>query len=206
MSAPPILLGLTGGIGSGKSTVAAALSEAHGATVIDADAISRGTTAESGSALPAIAATFGQHLIGTDGAMDRAAMRDLVYKNPAARQQLEAIIHPLVAQETDRQLAQAVRDAAPLVVFDIPLLAESGAKWRARVDRVMVVDCDTETQIARVMARNALPRDQVERILAAQANRPQRLACADAVAFNDAGTSLAQLHAQVSAWAQRFGL
>ena len=200
------LLGLTGGIGSGKSTVAAVLAEAHGAAVIDADAISRTATAANGSALPAIAAAFGAHLIGTDGALDRSAMRELVYRDPAARQRLEAIVHPLVGQETDRQTAQALGQGAPLIVFDVPLLVEGGPRWRARVDRVMVVDCDAETQIQRVMARNQLPRDQVEAILAAQANRGRRLACADAVIFNGAGTDLGQLRARLSAWAQRFGL
>ena len=202
----PILLGLTGGIGSGKSTVAAMLAEAHRAAVVDADAISRSTTAANGSALPAIAAAFGQHLIGTDGALDRAAMRELVYNDPNARQRLEAIVHPLVSQETDRQAAQALQDGAPLIVFDVPLLVEGGARWRARVDRVMVVDCDAETQIERVIARNQLPRAQIESILAAQAARAQRLACADAVVFNGVGTDLARLRAQVNDWSQRFGL
>ena len=206
MSAASFLLGLTGGIGSGKSTVANLLAKHQRAAVIDADAISRSTTAVGGSALAGIAATFGPHLVAPDGAMDRAAMRDLVYKDPEARQRLEAIIHPLVAQETDRQLADARQRGAPLVVFDVPLLAESGPRWRARVDRILVIDCDRDTQIQRVMARNALPRDQVERILAAQARRAQRLACADAVAFNGAATTLPELRRQIDAWARRFGL
>ena len=201
-----ILVGLTGGIGSGKSTVAAILADSHRATVVDADAISRNTTSANGSALPAIATAFGQHLIGADGALDRAAMRELVYNDPNARQRLESIIHPLVSQETDRQAAQAIRDGAPLIVFDVPLLAEGGPRWRARVDRVMVVDCDADTQIQRVMARNQLPRAQIESILAVQACRTQRLACADAVVFNGAGTDLARLRAHVNDWSQRFGL
>lgn len=202
----PVLLGLTGGIGSGKSTVAALLTDGHGAAIVDADAISRSTTAAGGRALPAIAARFGPHLIGADGALDRAAMRDLVYTDPKARERLEAIIHPLVGQETDRQAAQAVLDGAPLIVFDIPLLAEGGPRWRARLERIMVIDCDAPTQIERVMARNQLSRTQVESILAAQASRSQRLACADVVVFNGADTSLARLRTQVGAWAQRFGL
>ncbi len=202
----PVLLGLTGGIGSGKSTVAALLADGHGAAIVDADAISRSTTAAGGSALPAIAARFGPHLIGADGALDRAAMRDLVYTDPKARERLEAIIHPLVGQETDRQAEKAVLDNAPLIVFDIPLLAEGGPRWRARLERIMVIDCDALTQIERVMARNQLSRAQVENILAAQASRSQRLACADAVVFNGGDTSLARLRAQVGAWAQRFGL
>lgn len=204
--AAQILLGLTGGIGSGKSTVANILATAHRAAVIDADAISRATTAAHGSALPAIAEAFGPHLIGADGALDRAAMRELVYADPTARQRLEAIIHPLVGQETDRQAAAAQAASVPLIVFDVPLLVESGARWRARVDRIMVVDCDAETQIERVIARNQLPREQVHSILAAQASRTQRLASADAVVINGAGTNLAWLGAQVGMWARRFGL
>ena len=164
------LLGLTGGIGSGKSTVAQMLA-VQGAAIIDADAISRATTAAGGAALPAIAQQFGAHLIAPDGALDRTAMRALVFDDADARQRLEAIIHPLVAQETDRQARLALDAGRRLLVFDVPLLVESGARWRAKVDRVLVIDCDSATQIDRVMARNALPRDQVEQIVAAQASR-----------------------------------
>lgn len=198
-------LGLTGGIGSGKSTVAAMLAE-RGAAIVDADAISRSVTAAGGSALPAVAAAFGAGLIGADGALDRAAMRELVYRDAGARQRLEAIIHPLVGQETERQARQAMATGRPMIVFDVPLLVESGARWRARVDRVLVVDCDPATQVERVMARNQLPRAQVERILQAQATRAQRLGAADAVLFNGAGVTLAGLRAHVDTWAARFGL
>ncbi len=198
-------IGLTGGIGSGKSTVAALLAE-HGAAVIDADAISRATTAPSGAALPAIAREFGPQLIGPDGALDRAAMRELVFRDDGARQRLEAIVHPLVSAETDRQAALALAAGHSVLVFDVPLLVESGARWRERVDRVVVVDCEPETQIARVMARNQLPRQQVEQILAAQATRTQRLAAADAVVFNGVGVSLEALRTQVQALAASFGL
>ena len=204
--ATPVLLGLTGGIGSGKSTVAGLLAAQHRATVIDADAISRQTTSAGGSALPTIAAAFGSELIGADGALDRAAMRERVYQDADARHQLEAIIHPLVAQETDRQAQQALASGAPLLVFDVPLLVEAGARWRARVDQVMVVDCDAQTQLARVMQRNGLPREQVEAIIAAQASRGQRLSCADTVVFNGLGVDLTLLGTQLGAWAQRFGL
>ncbi len=198
-------IGLTGGIGSGKSTVATLLAE-HGAAVIDADAISRASTAAGGSALPAIAATFGAALIGADGALDRAAMRALVYRDAGARQRLEAIVHPLVALETDRQAQRAINAGHHLIVFDVPLLVESGPRWRARVDRVLVVDCDPATQIERVMARNQLPREEIERIIAAQVTRAQRLGAADAVLFNGAGVTLAELRTQVHTWAARFGL
>ena len=204
--ATPVLLGLTGGIGSGKSTVAGLLAAHHQASVIDADAISRQTTSAGGSALPAIAAAFGSELIGAHGALDRAAMRERVYQDADARHQLEAIIHPLVAQETDRQAQQALASGAPLLVFDVPLLVEAGARWRARVDQVMVVDCDAQTQLARVMLRNGLPREQVEAIIAAQASRSQRLSCADTVVFNGLGVDLTLLGTQLGAWAQRFGL
>ena len=201
----PIQLGLTGGIGSGKTTVGAMLAE-RGAAVIDADAISRATTAAGGSALPAIAAEFGAALIGADGALDRAAMRDLVYRDATARQRLEAIIHPLVGQETDRQAQQALSEGRPLLVFDVPLLVESGPRWRARVDRVLVVDCPPEVQIERVVARSGLPRAQIEQILAAQATRAQRLAAADLVVFNGEGVTLRELRTAVQELAARFGL
>lgn len=198
-------IGLTGGIGSGKSTVASMLTE-RGAAVIDADAISRATTASGGAALPAIVQTFGPALISADGALDRAAMRDLVFRDASARQRLEAIIHPLVSQETDRQAQAALAAGHLMLVFDVPLLVESGARWRSRVDRVWVVDCDPATQIERVMTRNQLPREQVEQILAAQSSRPQRLAAADTVLFNGAGTTLDDLRQQVQQAVTAFGL
>lgn len=201
----PLHLGLTGGIGSGKSTVAAQLA-ARGAAVIDADAISRATTAAGGAALPTIAAAFGPRLIGADGALDRAAMRALVYGNPSARQQLETIVHPLVAQEIERQSRTAEQAGHAWLVFDIPLLAEGGARWRARLDRVLVLDCPPAVQIERVMARSGLPREQVQAILKAQAPRAQRLAAADWVLFNGEGVTVGELQAQIAVLAQAFGL
>ena len=201
----PFLLGLTGGIGSGKSTVSALLAE-RGAALIDADAISRATTAAGGSALPAIAAAFGPQLIGRDGALDRAAMRALVFQDTGHRARLEAIVHPLIAQETDRQTHRAIAEGRPMIVFDVPLLVESGARWRSRVDRVLVVDCDRDTQIARVQARNGLPREEVERVLQSQAARAERLAAADIVVANGAGVTLHALQQQVRELANRFGL
>lgn len=201
----PFHLGLTGGIGSGKSTVAA-LWAGRGAAVIDADAISRATTAAGGSALRAIAAHFGAAMIGADGALDRTAMRELVYRDPGARARLEAIIHPLVGQETRRQAEQAQQAGRRLVVFDVPLLVESGARWRARLDRVLVIDCPPAVQIERVMARSQLPRAQVESILAAQATRTQRLAAADWVLFNGEGVTVRELEARIDELARRQGL
>jgi len=176
-------LGLTGGIGSGKSTVAQMLAE-RGAAVIDADAISRATTDVNGVALPAIAAQFGPDFITADQRLDRARMRAHVFAKPTARQQLEAIIHPLVSQETRRQSEAALARGQRVLVFDVPLLVESG-RWRGQLDRVLVIDCDVETQIARVQARSQLSESEIRGIIAAQASRSQRLAAADWVIFND---------------------
>lgn len=200
----PFRLGLTGGIGSGKSTVAAQLA-LRGASIIDADQISRSLTAPAGAALPEIARSFGPELIDANGALDRARMRELVFQQPAARQQLEAIIHPLVARQTALEVQQATDGGCALIVHDIPLLVESG-RWPALLDAVLVVDCRTETQIARVMARNGLPRDAVQAIIAAQATRAARLAAADWVLYNDEAMTIEALHActdRISAW---FGL
>ncbi len=193
-------LGLTGGIGSGKSTVARLL-VAHGATLVDADAIARAATAHGGAAMPAIAECFGPALVTRDGALDRDAMRTLAFNDPAARHRLEAIVHPLVGTEALRQ-AEAAQ--TPCVVFDIPLLAES-RYWRQRLHRVLVVDCTPDTQIRRVMARNGLAREVVEKIIQAQASRLTRLACADAVLWNDADTPQ-PLQTEVAGLATSFGL
>ena len=197
-------LGLTGGIGSGKSTVASILARA-GAAVMDADAISRSLTQAGGRAIPAILAEFGETLIGPDGAMDREAMRALVFSNPSSKRQLEAIVHPLVGQVLQEQSNAAVAAGHACLVYDVPLLVESGDRWRRQVDWVCVVDCEVETQIQRVMARNQLGRADVERIISQQASRQQRLACADAVIFNE-GIDLAHLERLVHEMMTRFGL
>jgi dephospho-CoA kinase len=191
----PLRIGLTGGIGSGKSTVGQML-QARGAAVIDADAIARQVTAAHGAAMPAIAQTFGHEFITADGALDRERMRAHVFSQPQAKQALEAIIHPLVAQETQRQAQEALAKGHNTLVFDIPLLVESGARWRTQVDRVLVVDCSEATQIQRVMARNGLSREIVQSIIAAQASRTQKLAAADWVIDND-GISLEALRIEV---------
>lgn len=197
-------IGLTGGIGCGKSTVADMLA-ARGAAVIDADAISRSLTAPGGRAMAAIAQTFGPHIVDAQGAMDRQAMRNMVFQNPQAKQQLEAIIHPLVSQITAEQVQAAVQSGHRVLVFDVPLLVESGERWRKQVDRVIVVDCDAETQRQRVMARSGLAAEEIDRIMALQASRSQRLACADTVILNQ-GLSLAELETQVAQLATDFGL
>lgn len=201
----PLHVGLTGGIGSGKTTVAD-LFAARGAAVVDTDAIAHELTAPGGAAIAAIRAEFGDAVIRADGALDRDAMRALVYRDPDARAALEAIIHPLVAQETERQAAQAEAQGRALLVFDVPLLVESGARWRARLDRVLVIDCPPEVQVARVVARNQLAPDQVEAILAAQAGRLQRLAAADWVLYNGQGVTVRDLAAQIDRIAARLRL
>ncbi|MEY2678400.1 MAG: hypothetical protein RLZ00_1092 [Pseudomonadota bacterium] len=190
-SPPPLRIGLTGGIGSGKSTVGQMLQE-RGAAIIDADAIARSVTAAQGAAMPAIAQNFGADFITPDGALDRERMRAHVFRHPEAKQMLEAIIHPLVAQETQRQAQHGVANGRHTLVFDVPLLVESGARWRAQVDRVLVVDCLEETQIQRVMARNGWDREAVQAIISAQATRTQKLAAADWVIANE-GISLEAL-------------
>ena len=197
-------IGLTGGIGCGKSTVADMLA-ARGAAVIDADAISRSLTAPGGRAMAAIAQTFGPQMVDAQGAMDRQAMRNMVFQNPQAKQQLEAIIHPLVSQITAEQVQAAVQSGHRVLVFDVPLLVESGERWRKQLDRVIVVDCDAETQRQRVMARSGLAAEEIDRIMALQASRSQRLACADTVILNQ-GLSLAELETQVAQLATDFGL
>lgn len=203
-SAPAVRLGLTGGIGSGKSTVARLLQQ-HGAALIDADAVSRAATAAGGSAIEALRAEFGPDFITPDGALDRDRMRAHVFAHPAARQSLEAIVHPIVRADMERQYQAANSDC---VVFDIPLLVESPG-WRERLDTVWVVDASPETQVQRVMQRNGWPRAQVEAVLAAQASRAQRLAVADTVIDNDRVTLEALADTVASAYAElrrRFGL
>ena len=196
-------IGLTGGIGSGKSTVGRVLT-ACGAALVDADAIARELTAPGGIALAAIADCFGAQSIAPDDAMDRDYIRQLAFGDPAVKQRLEAIIHPLVGQEAFRQSRTAIAAGSACVVFDIPLLVESG-HWRHQLDRVVVVDCRKATQLARVMARNDLAREMVEKVIAAQATRAERLAAADICLYND-DVSLAALERQVRQLAKGFGL
>jgi len=198
-----VRLGLTGGIGSGKSTVAQVLVQA-GAAHMDADAIARSVTAAGGAAINAIREAFGDSLIGSDGALDRDRMRALAFTDSTAKKRLEAIVHPLVGLETARQAQLAVGAGYCLLVFDIPLLVESG-RWRQQLDRILVIDCEPPTQVARVAARSGLTHEAIEAIIAAQAPRAQRLAAADCVIYNDAIT-LDELGRQTRQLAQRFGL
>lgn len=196
-------IGLTGGIGSGKSTVARMLVDL-GAALVDADAISRSLTAPGGAAIAAIAAAFGRDAIAPDGALDRGRMRERVFSDPGAKQQLEAIIHPLVIYTALVQATHAESEQRPCVVFDIPLLVESG-HWRARMHQILVVDCDTTTQITRVQARSGLSPAEIEKIMATQATRAQRLAAADVVICNQNASFVALQH-EVTQVAKSFGL
>lgn len=196
-------LGLTGGIGSGKSTVAALL-ETHGTKLVDADAISRATSAAGGSAIDALTREFGTGFITPDGALDRDRMRALVYTDAGAKKRLEAIVHPLVGQEIAQQTESYIKFGAACIVFDIPLLVES-SRWRQNLDFVLVVDCPPELQIERVMKRSALARDDVVQIIQAQAPRASRLKAADFVIHNGA-ISLDQLAQEVAGLAARLGL
>ena len=196
-TSPPLVIGLTGGIGSGKSAAADRFVEL-GASLVDTDAIAHALTAPRGAAMAAIRAQFGAELIAEDGSLDRAAMRARVFADAAARRQLEAILHPLIGAESARQ-----RQAAQglYVILAVPLLIESG-DYRARCDRVCVVDVPPEIQIERVRARSALDEAQIRAIMAAQASREQRLAAADDVIDNSG--NFAQLREQVDALHLRY--
>ncbi|MBA2723314.1 MAG: dephospho-CoA kinase [Methylibium sp.] len=191
-------IGLTGGIGSGKSTVAMLLQQC-GAHLVDTDAIARALTAPEGAAIPALRARFGPESIDAAGAMDRAWMRERAFADGALREALEALLHPLIGAEAERQAGNADENAC--VVFDVPLLVESG-RWRARVDRVLVVDCSVQQQIERVVRRSAWSSDAVLRVIAQQAPRELRRAAADAV-IDNSGEDLAVLKLEVQAlWRQ----
>jgi dephospho-CoA kinase len=178
-------VGLTGGIGCGKSTVADMFA-AHGAAVIDNDQLAHALTAPHGAAMPALLAEFGAGFATPDGALDRDKMRSLVFSDPGARARLEAILHPKIRDAT---AAAAALATGPYLIFVVPLLIESGA-WRDRLDRVLAIDCPEALQVERVMARSGLAETQVRAIMAAQASREQRLAAADDVVLNDDGLDL----------------
>ena len=203
MTAAILRIGLTGGIGSGKSTVARVLAEC-GAAVIDADAISRQLTAPGGLAIAAIASQFGNQFVTAEGALNRDLMRQLAFDDPVSRLRLEAIIHPLVGHEILAQTAHAIAGGRTCLVVDIPLLVESG-RWRQQVDRVLVIDCSEAAQIDRVTARNSFSREAVQKIIAGQATRDQRLAAADICIHNE-GLSLERLDALIRQLARSFGL
>jgi dephospho-CoA kinase len=186
-------LGLTGGIGSGKSTVASMLVRL-GAALVDTDAIARRLTAAGGAAMPALIAQLGADIATPDGALDREAMRQRAFADATVRRRLEAVLHPMIGDEAMREAAAATASA---IVFDVPLLAASSA-WRARVQRILVIDCSEATQIDRVAARAGWSRESAARAIVAQSSRAQRRAIADAVIINE-GIDLAALEAEIGA-------
>ncbi len=195
-----LTVGLTGGIGSGKTTVAHMLAGC-GATIIDADAISRSLTEAGGAALIPIKQVFGEEVIGADGALNRGAMREIVFAQPASRTKLEAIIHPLVQMRMSAAIQNAPTD---VVVLDIPLLVES-PRWRKQIDLIVVVDCNVETQVSRVMQRNGWAASTIEAIIQSQATRGDRLKAADVVIFNEK-SNLSILKNQVNSLGNQLGL
>lgn len=202
----PTRLGLTGGIGSGKSTVALMLQQL-GAAVIDADALSKQITGSGGVAMPLIEKAFGSNMVASDGSLNRNMMRQLILSDPQAKTKLEAIVHPAVGQAIADQQRLAIEAGKKLIVLDIPLLVESG-RWRAQLDHVVVIDCSPGTQMQRVLARpssQGWTEQQVQNIIALQATREERLAAADTVICND-GIDLQTLHTQVLQLARQFGL
>lgn len=194
VSKPTLVIGLTGGIGSGKSMVANALGK-RGAFLVDTDQISHQLTSPNGAAMPAISATFGHSVLTPDGALNRAVMRQLIFSNPEAKQRLEHVLHPLIRQSITNACLQAPANAA-YVVIDIPLLFETG-KENYPCQRILVVDCPEDVQIDRVMARNGFTRDQVKTIMDHQHPRADRLANADDVIHND--SDLVSLQTQIDA-------
>ena len=186
-------VGLTGGIGSGKTTVSNQLARL-GAGIVDTDLIAHQITASNGLAIPLIKKQFGPEFIDPSGSLDRGKMRALVFNDLMARKSLEAITHPLIREETIRQAKLVLEAGVPYLVFVVPLLIESGT-WRPLLDCVVVVDCPEKTQIERVMQRSNLPQSEVEKILAAQASRQERLAYADFVIENQ--DNLDHLRAEV---------
>lgn len=195
-----LTVGLTGGIGSGKTTVAHMLAGC-GATIIDADAISRSLTEAGGAALIPIKQVFGEEVIGADGALNRGAMREIVFAQPASRTKLEAIIHPLVQMRMSAAIQNAPTD---VVVLDIPLLVES-PRWRKQIDLIVVVDCNVETQVSRIMQRNGWAASTIEAIIQSQATRGDRLKAADVVIFNEK-SNLSILKNQVNSLGNQLGL
>ncbi|HUR47134.1 MAG TPA: dephospho-CoA kinase [Candidatus Saccharimonadales bacterium] len=196
----PFTVGLTGGIGSGKTTVAE-LFASNGAGIVDTDEISHQLTAPNQPAVDEIARKFGPQFVADDGSLDRMRMRNFVFTDPGARKNLEALLHPMILQESMRQIQNST---APYVILVVPLLIESGA-YRETIGRILVVDCNPETQVSRVMKRGGLNRDEVLAIIATQVSRAQRLSAADDIIYNDA--NLEALEKQVKALHLRyFGL
>lgn len=192
----PFCVGLTGGIGSGKSLVADMFA-AHGVVLVDTDRIARVLTDAGGAAMPMIIQTFGTACQRSDGSLDRVWMAEQVFADDTARRRLEAILHPMIRTIAAQQIAEA---RSPYVLLIVPLLAES-KDYQAQVDRILVVDCDEAAQVARVMRRNHVPEHRVRSIMSAQSTRSQRLDIADDVIVNNGPPDrlprqVARLHAR----------
>lgn len=193
----PYVVGLTGGIGSGKSGAADAFG-ALGATVVDTDAIAHALTRAGGAAITPVRTAFGEAAIDADGAMNRLHIRERVFRDPAAKTRLEAILHPMIRAESERQVRAA---SGPYVLLVVPLLVESGG-YRERVNRVLVVDCSEDVQVERVERRSGLAPEEVRRIIASQVPRATRLAAADDVIDNSG--SIAALHQAIAPLHHRY--
>lgn len=198
MRSEHFVVGLTGGIGSGKTAVSDRLA-ALGAAVVDTDVIARDLTAPGGAAIPALRESFGDAFIAADGSLDRARMREAVFADASAKARLESVLHPRIRHESQRLVAET--GVVPYVILVVPLLVERG-DYRKRVDHVVVVDCPEATQVERAMRRSALSREAVERIMRAQASREARLAAADDVIENtgtlaDLDIAVRELHARL---------
>lgn len=199
----PYVVGLTGGIGSGKSAAASEF-ERLGVEVVDTDAIAHQLTAPGGAALPAIRERFGEEVIAKDGSLDRGKMRARVFSDPQARLQLEALLHPLIRAESARRVAAS---RSPYVIHMVPLLVEA-KDYRARYDRILVVDCPEALQVQRASARSAMDESEVRRIMAAQVPRAVRVAAADDVIDNSGSLGalrkqVQQLHTLYASWAKK---
>lgn len=189
-----LIIGLTGGIGSGKSSLAAQL-EALGAGLVDTDAVAHRLTQVGGAAIEALREAFGPEAIDAEGKLDRAWMRRRAFTDPAAKARLEAILHPMIRAEVDREISAKQGAGAPYVVLAVPLLVESGG-WRSRVSRVLVVDCSEDSQIARVLTRPGMSEDMARAILEVQAPRDERIAAADDIVFNEGSLEDLAAHAK----------
>jgi len=200
LKGPVPFIGLTGGIGSGKTAVSDRLAQL-GAGIIDTDLIAHQITALNGAAIPFIQKQFGSEFIDSSGALNRAKMRTLVFADPKARKALEAITHPLIQEETFSQAKALIEVKVPYLVFVVPLLIESG-NWLSLLDYLAVVDCLEEVQIERVMHRSKLSQNEVKRILKAQASRKDRITHADMVienqgSLNDLEAAVLSLHQKI---------
>ena len=197
MTTAAFSVGVTGGVGSGKSTIAAIMAE-HGAGIVDADEISHRLTQANGAAIEALRAAFGAEAIAADGSLDRVHMRSRAFSDRSVRVELEALLHPMIRAAMRDRATALMQEGSPYVAFVVPLLVETG-NWRTSVSRVLVIDCSEATQIARVCARPELSEATARKIIQTQASRRARLDAADDVLLNEAplgqiATKVERLH------------